>query len=50
MLGFLPLHVWDMLKDISALGPSPFPEIRLVIQLLLIYIGWWIYKSYKAKT
>ncbi len=47
MLGFLPIHVWDLFKEIPAIGPSPAPEIRLVVQFLLIYAGWWIYKKAK---
>lgn len=45
MLAFLPLHIWDLLKDQPAVGPSPAPEIRLTIQFLLIYAEWWIYKK-----
>ena len=29
MIAFLPLHVWDLFKENSIVGPSPFPEIRL---------------------
>lgn len=47
MIAFLPLHVWDMLKETPAVGPSPAAEIRLVIQFLLIYAGGWIYKKAK---
>ena len=47
MIAFLPIHIWDFLKETPAVGPSPAPEIRLAIQLLLIYAGWWIYKKSK---
>lgn len=46
MLVFLPIHVWDLFKEVPAIGPSPAPEIRIVIQLLMIYGGWWLYKKY----
>jgi uncharacterized membrane protein len=47
MIGFLPIHVWDVFKEHPAVGPSPAPEIRLAIQVVLIYAGWWIYKKSK---
>jgi len=47
MVGFLPLHIWELFKDNPVVGPSPGPEIRVAIQLLLIYGGWWIYKDAK---
>jgi uncharacterized membrane protein len=45
MIAFLPLHVWDMVKEDPITGPPPGPQIRLVIQLLLIYAGWWIFRK-----
>lgn len=44
MVAFLPLHVWDLFREIPAIGESPNPEIRVVVQFLLIYAGWLIYK------
>ncbi len=46
MIAFLPLHIWDMLKENPAIGPTPVPQIRVVVQLLLIYAGWWLYKKH----
>lgn len=48
MLFFLPIHIWDLLKESSALGESPIPEFRLVFQFGLIYLGWWTAKGFKA--
>jgi len=45
MIGFLPIHIWDMLKESPAVGPPPAPQIRVVMQLLLIYLGYRVYKS-----
>lgn len=45
MLGFLPIHIWDWSKEQPAIGPSPAPEIRIMVQLLIIYGGWWLYKK-----
>jgi uncharacterized membrane protein len=46
MVIFLPIHIWDLLKETPAIGPSPAPQIRIVVQLLMIYGGWWLYKKY----
>ncbi len=48
MIAFLPIHVWDLFKETPAIGPMPAPVIRLLVQFLLIYAGWWIYKKYKT--
>lgn len=48
MLAFLPIHVWDLVREHSALGDSPVPEIRLIFQFILIYLGWWVYKTCKV--
>lgn len=45
MLAFLPIHLWDWTKEVPAVGPSPAPEIRIMLQLLMIYGGWWLYKK-----
>ncbi|MEL6562502.1 MAG: MauE/DoxX family redox-associated membrane protein [Bacteroidota bacterium] len=45
MIAFLPLHVWDVFRENPAIGPFPAPIIRLVIQFLLIYVGWRIYRK-----
>ncbi|MEM6299737.1 MAG: hypothetical protein AAF740_13700, partial [Bacteroidota bacterium] len=46
MLAFLPIHIWDMLKENPAIGPAPVPQIRIVVQLMFIYGGWWLYKKH----
>ncbi len=50
MIGFLPIHVWDLMKENPAIGNSPAPEIRVALQFILIYAGWWIYNSQKSIT
>jgi len=47
MLIFLPIHIWDLVREASALGSRTASAIRLVIQFLLIYAGWWIWKKAK---
>lgn len=58
MLIFLPLHVWDLFRDDPALiqvvhliNPDahieqemPILVIRVLMQLLLIYGGWWLWR------
>ncbi|MEM6629185.1 MAG: hypothetical protein AAF694_05910 [Bacteroidota bacterium] len=44
MLAFLPLHIWDLFKETSITGSQTGAIIRLAIQFLLIYGGWWLYK------
>ena len=44
MVGFLPIHVWDMLKETPFIGPLPAAIGRVVIQFVLIYAGYWIWK------
>lgn len=45
MVIFLPLHVWDLLKEAPAMGSVQGAVIRLLLQFLLIYAGWWIWKT-----
>ena len=46
MIAFLPIHIWDMLRDNPAIGEPPAPLIRVAVQFLLIYAGWWIHKKF----
>ncbi len=47
MTAFLPIHIWDLTKEIPAVGSQTAAIIRLVIQFVIIGIGWWIYKKSK---
>tara|TARA_B110000046_G_scaffold43521_2_gene48524 strand:- start:2321 stop:2683 length:363 start_codon:yes stop_codon:yes gene_type:complete len=49
MFAFLPIHVWDALQDAPAVGSPTVAVFRLVIQFLLIYTGWWIYKLHSTQ-
>ncbi len=42
MIIFLPLHVWDVFRDNPAIGSHKIALIRLPIQFLLIFIGWFV--------
>ena len=45
MIAFLPLHVWDVFRESPAIGSQTAAYIRLLMQLVLIYGGWWIWKK-----
>jgi uncharacterized membrane protein len=45
MILFLPLHVWDVFRDNPAIGSHKAALIRLPLQFLLIFIGWFISKK-----
>lgn len=47
MIAFLPIHIWDYTKDVPYVGSKAGALVRLAVQLLLIYAGWWIYRFYK---
>ena len=47
MIAFLPIHIWDLFKENPAVGPMPAPVIRLVIQFVVIYAGYWLWKKYE---
>jgi uncharacterized membrane protein len=40
MIGFFPVHIWDLTKDIPAIGSKEAAIIRIVIQFLLIAIAY----------
>lgn len=47
MIAFMPIHIWDYTKDVPMVGSKTGAIIRLVVQVLFIYGGWWIYKKTK---
>ncbi|NND09560.1 MAG: hypothetical protein HKN87_24580 [Saprospiraceae bacterium] len=47
MIAFLPLHIWDLVRADPVMGSASAAFVRLLLQLILIYAGWWIYQSYK---
>lgn len=47
MIIFLPIHVWDMLKEEPFIGTKTIAFVRIAVQVVMIYGGWWIYKKYK---
>ena len=50
MFVFLPIHIWDLFKDEPAVGSHAAATIRLIIQFLLIYLGWRTWKPSKRSV
>ena len=50
MIAFLPIHIWDLTKEIPAIGSKLAAAIRLGVQFLFIAAGWWIYKTSPTTT
>ncbi len=44
MIGFLPLHTWDLFRDKPAIGPHWVAVIRFALQFLLIYWAWKVWQ------
>ena len=47
MIAFLPIHIWDLFKEKPAVGSTNIAIVRLLVQFLIIYTSWWLYKSLK---
>jgi uncharacterized membrane protein len=48
MMAFFPIHVWDLTKDEPFVGSHIGATIRLLIQCVLIWGGWAIFKAHRA--
>ncbi|PQB07904.1 hypothetical protein BST83_12655 [Polaribacter filamentus] len=40
---FLPIHIWDLLKEKPAIGSKKLAIIRIPIQFLLMYLSYLMY-------
>ncbi|OJJ19493.1 hypothetical protein BKI52_22050 [marine bacterium AO1-C] len=45
MIVFLPIHIWDLFRAKPAIGSFNAAVIRVAIQLVVIYAGWWLWKN-----
>lgn len=45
MIAFMPIHIWDYTKNRPMMGSKEAAIARIVVQVLLIYAGWWIYST-----
>lgn len=49
-LSFLPLHLWDLVRDNPAITPLNAAIVRVVVQFFLIWVGWTLWKRTKPQT
>ncbi len=47
-LAFLPLHLWDLVRDDPAITPHSAAIIRVFVQFFLMWLGWKIWRRYKT--
>ena len=45
MIVFLPLHVWDVFRERPATGSTGVAVARLLLQFVLIYFGWYLWRE-----
>lgn len=45
LLLFLPIHIWDLLKEKPAIGSKKLAIIRIPLQFLLMYCAYLIYMN-----
>jgi uncharacterized membrane protein len=50
MVAFFPIHIWDLLKDVPAIGSKQLAMIRLVVQFIFIGIAYFVFKRTKLMT
>jgi len=44
MIVFLPIHIWDAMKEVPAIGSKTMGYVRIGIQFVLIYLPWFARK------
>ncbi|OUR97400.1 hypothetical protein A9Q84_13830 [Halobacteriovorax marinus] len=44
MLVFFPIHIWDLLKDVPAIGSKEAAMVRLFVQLVFIGMAYFVFK------
>lgn len=49
MIAFVPIHVWDALKEQPAVGSHTAAAIRLVVQALFIAGGVWLERRLRTE-
>lgn len=42
MVAFLPLHIWDVVREDPAIGSATMAYVRLPIQFLFMGWMWWV--------
>jgi uncharacterized membrane protein len=49
-LAYMPLHIWDLFRDDPIIAPMVVAAIRVVVQILFIWIGYVIWQGNKSQT
>lgn len=49
MIAFFPIHIWDLFKEVPAIGSKQAAIIRLSVQVIFIMIGVFLLKQSKKK-
>ncbi len=44
-LAFLPLHLWDLVRDTPAITPYPAAVFRVFLQFVLMWLGWRVWRA-----
>lgn len=47
---FLPLHLWDLVRETPAITPHAAAIVRVFIQFFLIWIGWRLWTTRGAAS
>ncbi|MEL6189631.1 MAG: hypothetical protein AAFU79_33825 [Myxococcota bacterium] len=42
MVAFMPIHLWDLVRETPAVGSHAAAWVRLALQILLIGLGAWV--------
>ncbi len=50
MMAFLPIHIWDLFKEVPAVGSQNAAIIRLIVQFIFIALTYLAYKSESKKS
>ncbi|MGL4541058.1 MAG: hypothetical protein ACRCUI_00945, partial [Polymorphobacter sp.] len=46
-VAYMPLHIWDLFRVDPVITPHSAAIIRVIVQILLIGIGWLVWKRFK---
>ncbi len=47
MVSFFPIHIWDLLKEVPAIGSKEAAVARIIIQFVFVGIAYFVYKNSK---
>ena len=50
MVAFLPIHIWDLFKEVPAIGSQNAAIIRLIVQFIFIALTYLAYKAESKKS